>query len=271
MEPDTEAPAKQAFQILELIDALRCSSWCQSSVRYCQSIETLLDDLEDTYRDAMETWAEFLTTKDDRLLEDFYHWHEYIFPPDIYLEARWRFSELVTTSRFSVESELGVSDLLNVNQPTEEITSRHVVSLAVLVCIQFALEELEPLEFVDEQSEAEAFTRQIEVARGLQVTANWWLTQLDSLSVSHRELNHEVNKVRVEIKRQLKAEISEKNKRPGYRVAKDLTPKAIASYFKERPNQKVESLISELAEKFGASPETVLRRYSEAKKKNLLS
>lgn len=187
MEDDTDEPERQAFEILDLIDSVRNAPWSQSSVCSAQHLEQLLDNLEESYRFAMAPWAVHRTMPEELAQEDFYRWHEYMFPPDVYQEARWRFNELVTTSRFSVEESPCLFDLEQVHSTNDKITKRHIVSLAVLVCIQFALEELEPLEFLDEQEGFNAIVHQIDQARSLQKHADLWLQHLATLNDAHRE------------------------------------------------------------------------------------
>jgi len=105
MEHGKTEPERQALHILELIDALRGAQWNNLSALQAKSMAALLDDLEDSYRFAMAPWAEHRTTAGELMQEDFYRWHEYMFTPDVYEEAVWRFNELLTTSRFSVEDE----------------------------------------------------------------------------------------------------------------------------------------------------------------------
>jgi hypothetical protein len=202
--------------------------------------------------------------------EDFYRWHEYMFPPDVYQEARRRFVELVTTSRFSVEETPCLFDLEQVNPATDKITNRHTVSLAVLVCIQFALEELKPLEILNAQGDIKAIVHQIEQARSLQEQADLWLAHLATLDAAHRETVFE--RTIEKRKRSMQAKQAAQNLR------KNPTVKQVASHFNERPGQKWESVIDEFREatktdsgEYTVSESTIARRYREAKKKNLLS
>lgn len=261
MESDTDDPERQAFEILELIDAVRNAPWCQSSVCRGQNIEQLLDDLEDSYRVAMEPWAVHRTTPGELFQEDFYRWHEDMFPADVYQEACWRFNELVTTSRFSVEETPCLHDLEQVNSTNDKITHRHIVSLAVLACIRFALDDLESIKFLDAQEDIERISGQIEQSRDVQKQADLWLSQLATLSVAQHQTIFEGKKQPREASKKLR---------------NSLTCEVVVSFFKERPGQKVEAVICDLREKlkiddkYTVSERTIARRYSDAKKKNLL-
>lgn len=265
MASDTSAPVRQAIEILEKIDSLRDSLWCHPGVCGDQNIETLLDDLEDSYWFAMVPWAEHRTVPGELAQEDFYRWHEYMFPPDVFEDVRRRFNELVTTSRFSVEDGPYVCDLELVNSPSAEITRRHVVSLAALVCIKYALEELESLEFAGNQTEIEPNVRAIEQARDLQKHADLWLSHLATLNIAKGEIEHDRKFDKAEKSR--KATVSAKSIRKG----KDLTLEVLAAYFNARKKEKWEAVRSELAEAHNLSESTVGRRYRKAKDDNLLS
>ena len=259
MESDTAEPGRQAFEILELIDTLRDANLCQSSGCHTEHTDTLLDDLEDSYRFAMEPWAEHRVVTNELAQEDFYRWHEYMFPPDIYQDVRRRFEELVTTSRFSVESETSFFELQQVNSPSDKIAARHIASLAVLVCIHFALEELDPLEFLDAQK--------IEQARGLQRQADLWLEHLNTLNLGKSEFDLERKTEKIE-----KSKNAQRiAKLPRKKATRELTIELVASFFKERKNQKWEVVRGELAGLFDVGESTVSRIYAKAKQKNLLS
>lgn len=133
--------------IYKEIEKLRDSPICWVSILKDQDIEKLLDDLEESYIYAIKTFDEYITTQGELSLCDFYNFDEYLFPPDVYEEAKSRFWELITTSRFSVNSEPSVWLLQNVRSPNETITMRHIVALAVMACVKEAIDSLEWIEF----------------------------------------------------------------------------------------------------------------------------
>jgi len=260
MEYGMTEPERQAFHILELIDALHGAPCCQLSAYQGPKIETLLAKLEDTYRIAMEPWKEHRTTPGELLQEDFYRWHEYMFLPDVYQEAKWRFNELVTTSRFSVEDEPQIYDLEQVNSPSEEITIRHVVSLAILVCIQFSLDELESLEYLDPKIDSEYISQKVEQAYGLQKQADSWLSHLATLNLGKRDAYHELDNERDLRKKQPQ----QAARKP--RKSKDLTDEILVAYFNEwRETKQSQVIAGELMEKYGISERTVYRRLEKVK------
>ncbi len=259
MECDTTEPDRQAFEILELIDSLRVAPWCQLRAFCSQEIEKLLDDLEGAYRFAMEPWAIYRTTPGEMAQEDFYHWHEYMFPPDVYQQARWRFNELVTTSRFSVEESPCLFDLEQVHSANDKITIRHIVSLAVLVCIQFALEELESLEFLDGQGGIKDAARPIEQARSLQKHADSWLQHLATLNAAHSENAFE-----------RKQQARKASKQPRKSGTRDCTIKVVANYFNSNPGRPQKALIAELKEAHGIGERTIGTLIQKARAKKMM-
>ena len=272
MECDTTEPDRQAFEILELIDSLRVAPWCQLRASCSQEIEKLLDDLEGAYRFAMEPWAIYRTTPGEMAQDDFYRWHEYMFPPDVYQEARWRFNELVTTSRFSVEESPCLFDLEQVHSANDKITNRHIVSLAVLVCIRYALEELEPLEFLAAQTDAKAMVHQIEQARILQNHADLWLQHLATLNAAYRE---SVFERRTE-KNRISKQNAENRKNAKKKGSQECTPKAVAEFFRanlkpDRPKRgQQKGIISDLTNIYGISETLVKERLKQAKDDGLM-
>ena len=235
-----------------------------------QTIEQLIEDLEDFYRIALRAWDEFRTVFDhEHSQQHFLRWPDGTYPAKIRRLAHWDFWEMATTTRFNVRDTQTAGELIAMHfNSLPPLEKKHSVSLAIMVCISEAIEALEQIEATADNEDDQTNLNEAWEARE---HAEFWLSHFETLNVASRELHYAVKKARAETERQFRAEISESNRRPGYRVAKGLTQDVIASYFKERPGQKYESLISELADKFGASVETVSRRHSEAKKKNLLS
>ena len=261
MESDKPDPERQAFEILELIEALRDATWCQSSACRDHNIEQFLDDIEDSYRSAMEPWVVHRTTPDELAHEDFYRWHEYMFPPDVFQEARWRFNELVTTSRFSVEETPCLHDLEQVNSANDKINQQHIVSLAAIACIRFTLEDLESIEFLDAQKDIDRISDQIEKARSLKMNADLWLSHMATLCAAQRQTVFE-----------RKEQPRAASKKPRKPTTAAVTPELVAIRFNIRTiGKKWETILTELAEEFNVSESTIARHYRKAKKKNLLS
>ena len=95
-------------ETLESLEALRNSPICWSRVIASNSnlkVAQLLDDLEEFYRYAFEPWVEHKTVFESEASQrEFLRWPTGMFPAAIQRDARYRFWELVTTSRFSVNA-----------------------------------------------------------------------------------------------------------------------------------------------------------------------
>lgn len=231
---------------------------CDDETRF----QHLIENLGDMYAAIHSTFDEFRPPFDSMDSQRPQH------PKAVRRAAKMHFFELLTTTRFAVEDMPRVGEIIARElNPCQPLELRHSIALAALVCLKNALESLE--EIAD--SQAAEMSRVLIDAADSSDQAKSWLAHFESMNVVSGEMNREVRNARAETAQQLKAETSRKNARPGYRVAKDLTPEVIASYFNERPGQKYEPLIVELADLYGASRETVSRRYSQAKKNNLLS
>lgn len=224
--------------------------------------QLLVEDLADMYAVIHSTFDEFRPTFDAMYSPHPRH------PIKVRRAARFHFQELATTTRFDVEdltkSAKIIAQKFNTFPPLER---QHSIALAALVCLKNALESLEEFAISQAAEVGHLLTDAAESRDQAQI----WFAHFETMKVTTSKLNYAVESACVETERRIKADVSEKNKRPGYRVAKDLTPKVIALYCNERPGQKYEALMAELAEKYHAGFKTVSRRYGEAKKKNLLS
>lgn len=286
-------------ETLESIDALRESPVCWSSFSRGHNVEELLEDLEDAYRNALKPWAEHRTVFDCQAAQhEFLRWPEGMFSARIQRDARSRYWELVTTSRFSVNATPSVFDLQRVNWPSEKITMRHIVSLAAMVCIIEAMQPLEQIEdwwredscpyragkpfdwlskhdpkkiemilsvMLETPKEIEPYNWKVQEARETLGQANVWLSHLATMNFHQNEVEQSA-KVAVAEKSE-KARTAARSPRKGV----DLTPAVLAAFFNARPSEKWESLQAKLADIYGVSPSTVARRYAQAKKDNLLS
>ena len=292
---------RKSIEIYEQIERLHNSPVCWSSVTLDQGVDGLLNDLEEAFYFSMQPWQEYRTVPGESALGDFYSWQEYMFPPDIYDQAIYRFSELITTSRFSVNSEPVLYDLEQVHPTNERITTRHVVSLAVMVCIYDALSDLDCIErwldddtlpfragksfswlvendadqldqillFVYEKPEdREPFYKRIKDAREYLKNADLWLSHLATLDLIKRE-----DDLKSAIKKSEISKINTKSaKKPRKAETQKITLELVASRWNNRhPETKFESFIDDLSKEFNVSERTVSRRYSEAKKNNLVS
>ena len=286
-------------ETLESIDALRNSPVCWASVTREHEIEKLLDDLEESYRYAFEPWTEHRTVFDCKATQrEFLRWPDGTFSKGIQHDARYRFWELVTTSRFSVNAVPVISDLQRVNWTSNTVSVRHAASLAAMVCITEAIETLELIEdwwredsrayragkpfkwltehdpsrldmilsvMLDTPEDIRPCNQKINDALKARDQANAWLSHLTTLNFSAGEIKQSVKVATAEKSKKAQAAASVARK------AKDLTPEVVATYFNKQKTEKWETVRNQLAEKFQVSASTVDRRYRSAKEKNLVS
>lgn len=284
-------------ETLESIDALRNSPVCWSSFSREHNIEELLEDIEDAYRYALKPWAEHRTIFDCKAAQrEFLRWPDGMFSARIQRDARSRFWELVTTSRFSVNAVPNLFDLQLVNWPMGKITIRHVVSIAAMVCIIEAIQALEQIEYrwredsrvyrhgkpfdwlskhnpkkidsilsvmLETLEESEPHNREIRDAREALEQADAWLSHLTTTNF-HQEEFEQSAKVAT-------AEKSKKARAAAKTPRKHLPVQVVADYFNARPGKQWQLLQEELAALYGVSGSTVARRYKVAKESNLLS
>lgn len=289
-------------ETIESLDALRNSPVCWSSTTTKSPhprVELLLDDLEELYALALAPWTEYKTVFECKATQrECLRWPGGMFPARIQRDARYRFWELVTTSRFSVNALPSIFDLQRVNWTTATVTVRHAVSLAAMVCIKDAIEALEWIEcWWDDDSKAyragkpfrwlaqhdpgrmelilavmfetadecEPHNEKIKDAWDARNQAEAWLAHLNTLDFKKAELEQSDKVAAAE--KSKKARAAAKNPRKGT----SLTPEVLAAYFNERPGQKWETVRDDLAKKYAVSERTVARRYASAKQKNLMS
>lgn len=284
------------------IDALRNSPVCWSNVSraaHGPSVELLLDDLDDLLARALQPWNELRTVFECAASgREFSRWPDGMCPARIHREARYRFWELVTTSRFSVNEVPSIAELQTVNWTDSTVTVRHVAGLAAVVCIIEAIDALEQIEswwvedtkgyrggmafqwLAEDDPEQmnliletvcggpekwEPFAQKIRDAVEAKNQAESWLSHLGTLDFDRAELDH-IRKVE-RAERSSKARLSAQT----LRKAAILTPEVVASYFNDRPAQKWETVCDDLAELYKVSVRTVARRYKDAKEKNLVT
>jgi hypothetical protein len=286
-------------ETIESIDALRNSPVCWSVFGRKHNVEELLDNIEDAYRYALVPWNEFRTVYECAATQrEFLRWPDGMFTAKIQREARSRFWELVTTSRFSVNAAPSVFELQRVNYPYGQITLRHVVSLAAIVCLVEAIRALELIDswwrddshlymqgksfdwlsehdpkkidvilsiMFETPEEIQPHDHQIKESLKALEQADAWLSHQTTM-----DFNHQETKQAAKVAKTKKSEQAKTAARTPRRAA-NLTPELVANYFKSRPGEKWEVLHAELSEAYGVSTRTVSRRYKTAKEINLLS
>lgn len=271
--------------------------------------ETLIDELEDQYLMVWRTWEQFRTVFDcEATQRERYRWRPYgTYPAKLRHEVLRRYWELKTTSRYSVASAIpNLSELRRVNYPSGQIEDRHLLSLAVMVCVVRAIESLEGilhvwrsdslpylkgrpfdwmalheadgLEFVlidllmkDTPGNRAFFVSEIADAAGYQRQADTWFAHADTLFVQDQKLEQAVQAT----KTQTLAEVANARRSQARDAAKmprkKLTPELVASHWKSNRGKARGALIIELMEKYEAAERTVERHLKEAREKNLLS
>jgi len=289
-------------ETLECLNALRDSPVCWSSISpklTGGSVEKLVDDLEDLYTAALKPWDKYKTVFECKKSErGYFRWPDGMMPARNQREARQRFWELVTTSRFSVNAEPSMFLLQQVNWPNSTITIRHAASLAVMVCIKESIEALEWVELwwrddskpyragkpfdwlaqhdpeqvelilatvYETHEEREGYTKKVQNAWDARNQAELWLSHLNTLNFDKTEIDFSHRVAKSEKSKQAKSAAQKPRK------AATLTPEIVATYFNERPGQKWEITLEEVANRYCVSCSTVARRYKVAKKNNLVS
>ncbi|MDE2416456.1 MAG: hypothetical protein KGN32_01495 [Burkholderiales bacterium] len=272
------------------------------------NVATLIEDLEDLYRRALLPWEKFRTVFECRLTKrDYLRWPYGTYSAEIRNEARYRFWELKTTTRFSVNEIPNIQALQRVNWPFDPITVLHVASLAAMVCIVESIEALEGvlsnwkiesrpylsgkpfewlalndpeylesaiLEVLESANEREFYSDKIRDALDSKNQAELWLSQANTLDFHDSEIEKLNKRMELEISTKIKAEISaaaSKSARLPRGKATSLTVQAVADHIKSHPGEKLDAVIQDLAEKTSVSASTIYRRLAEAKKQNLLS
>lgn len=142
--------------ILDMIQELQDSPLCTVST-WGHGIEQPVDvlrELQELYERALKPWEDLRTVRPPGLAycdatgefvdgsPDIYNrWPDGTFPREVQLQARRRYRELVTTSRFSVDDHPDKRALLALNPIAPPLRFAHVAGLAATVCIVEALEK----------------------------------------------------------------------------------------------------------------------------------
>lgn len=299
-------------EVIESIYLLRDSPLCWPSFdREALDSNTarLLDDLEELYNLATLPWQEFRTVLDcESSRREYSRWPYGTYPAKIRHECMLRFWELVTTSRFSVYEIPNINELQRVNFAVPPLTSRHIASIATMVCVKDAIVALEqilsswtaesrierigiPFRWLVENdpsrlelmlselllknnNEREFYSAQIRDAWDSKKQGERWLAHLDALGGYEADLERSVNAAKVQTLAQLKLQKSSLAKKaasaPRKQSTSRFTIQMVADYFNTH-HQKYETNICELATLHDVSESTVKRRYASAVKVNLIS
>lgn len=121
--------------------------------------DRVLAILGDLYERAVQPWEKFRTvqpperfmlicctgdvTQDAEAAPIYDRWPYGTFPPEIQRDARFRYWELKTTTRFSLDDTPDKWSLEQVHPATKPLDFRHVAGIAAIVCISEALEHYE--------------------------------------------------------------------------------------------------------------------------------
>lgn len=234
-----------------------------------QTIEQLIDDLEDFYRTALLVWNEFRTVFEHEQTQRYLlRWPDGTYPASIRRAARFHFWELVTTTRFEVRDIETAGELIAVKfNATPPLGKRHSVSLAIMVCIKDAIEALEQFEATADSENDQANLNEAWAARN---DAAFWLTHLATLNAASHELNRAIKRAQAETAQKIKSERSKQATEAARKLRTPLTPELVASYFKANPNKQQKTLVLELKELYGVSIRTVTNRLKEARALNLM-
>jgi len=234
-----------------------------------QTIEELIEDLEDFYRTALQAWDEFRTVFECQDTQrHLMRWPEGTYPANIRRAARFHFWELVTTSRYSVREIEAAGELIAVHfDPLSPLGKRHSVSLAMMVCIKDAIEALEQIEATADSENDQA---NLDEACAACEHAAFWLANLETWNVASRELNHAIKKARAETAQKIKSERSKQAMQAAKKLRTAVTPELVASHFKANPSKLQKTLVLELTERYQVSARTVATRLKEAKTLNLM-
>ena len=279
-------------------------------------VDRVLVYLSDLYERAMQPWEQFRTVHHPHesnfnelsgVLEVaesaviYHRWPYGTFPVETQREARLRYRELKTTSRFSMDEAPKKWALEHVNPPCAPLEFRHLAGLASTVCIAEALEHYEEIlnewayaakkqisrlpfawlvknepgrlelflsEYI-EKNKGSARAREIQ-AFMLVKNAEAWLSLADSED-SHRA---DIEQVSISLTAKAKTDKANKNRTAAKQPRKDgtraCTKEVVASYFLANPNEPQKKLIANLSETYQIGKRTVSERLKEAKTANLM-
>jgi len=271
-------------------------------------ITKLIDELETAYYSAAKPWERLKTVYDSPHATHELRWPDGTYPAKVQIDARFRFHELVTTSRFSVNEVPNTGALEQVNTPLPPVTIQHVACLAAMVCIFDAIQALEtilegwrkisepyrgskPFQWLVDRDrpalrliltkelnapgEVDFYQDQINDASEARDQANAWLSVVENLQPAINEINWANMRVD-ELKAKNEQARLAKKKQPQAAAklprgnAKNLTVQQVADYWNARPQEKREIMAAEMSELYGVSTGTIYSRLREARKNNLV-
>lgn len=304
--------------ILDSIEALRGSPLCWEGLPTMDDYghtRRALDSMQALYERAMNPWEQFRKVQNPKRFMYVLGMGKpadvdlerpaLTFPVNIRREARQRYFQLQSTSRFSVECEPNKRELEGIIPPGGPITFTHLAGLVAAVCVVRAVDEFdrtlrdwagacaaEPgqpfmwlaqhdrdrLEgllaaYMASPSGDQGYARE----RGQQAcmlvkSAEGWLALSDQVDHQQTELEHATVQVKAEAVGQTLATVKTIRKNQALKAAaaprrkgKELTAKIVMDYFKANPGKLKKVLIAELSELYKVNKRTVARRYKEVK------
>jgi hypothetical protein len=272
--------------------------WSEMAPKHAgKSVEQLLEDLENLYIEASEPWRVFKTVFEcEETKRDFLRWPDGMTPARIQEQVRLSFWELISTSRFSVDSPPNLFDLSAITKWSGPLlTIQHNVSLCVMVCIKQALDAIQDienkwdletafirdgkpfkwlaqrdpewletlLEIVYRYPKSRVFSdEKIAVAWASRVQAERWLQHLITLNFYRADVDKTVT-----IKKSKAARVAAKL--PRKQETRELTPEVVAELLQNKKGRQREKVFEDLVSK-GVSESTIYRRLREAKKRNIV-
>lgn len=315
--------------ILDTIRELQASPLCMVGAwgRGFEQPAEVLRELEELYERALTPWENLRTVQPpdrftlvycgdpagfvDDLPEIYSRWPYGTFPREVQREARLRFRELVTTSRFSVDAHPNKHELLGLNPIAPPLQFAHVASLAATVCIVEALEKyLEVLEewarvvrgaapglpytwvlrsdpgrvervlsehLSDSREASDDLRLQTLEIRAKTDRAGGWLALADMDDAHQSEIESATTraaaKAATETMQEVKKSKSEQARDAASKPRAGVTTQDWVQYLAQHPQKRgsMDATMQEFADLNGVSLSTVQRRHREAKKGNLLS
>lgn len=282
--------------ILDTIQELQDSPLCAVST-WGHGIEQpadVLRELQELYERALEPWEDLRTVRPPDLAycdatgefvddspEIYNRWPDGTFPRDVQLQARRRFRELVTTSRFSVDDHPDKRALLALNPIAPPLRFAHVAGLAATVCIVEALEKyrevLDGWAGVVREAIEDLRLQTLEIRSKTDRAGSWVaFAEADDDHQSEIETAATRAATKAEAATVLAAKKVEserqQRKASNYR-AKSATLDGWVQHLATHPpgHGGMEATMQEFADLTGVSLSTVQRRHRDAKKKNLVS
>ncbi|APW47218.1 hypothetical protein [Rhodoferax antarcticus] len=274
-------------------------------------ITKLIDELETAYYLAAKPWARLKTVYDSpNTTREELRWPDGTYPSKVQRDARFRFQELVTTSRFSVNEVPSTQALKQVNTPMHPVTILHVACLAAMVCIFDGIQALEtiltgwhdisepyrgskPFQWLVDRDwptlrliltkalnapgEVDFYQDQIKDAREASDQANAWLLLVENLQPVMNEINR-ANMRNDELKaKNEQARLAKKKQsnlassKPRPKARKPVSDQQVGEFFNARKGQKHSAVLLEASIELDASESTIARRLKKYEKSTFTS